>query len=242
MARAPFLMVVGSLLSLLALTACGEVSVAAPEEEPAKVEPIGDGAISRITLADRAAERIGIQTAAVRSDAVTRTLSALGEVVAAKGSANGVEVRVALNASDFARVDHAAVARVLPNPEGDTGAVSARLLREEQTAGYGDGAVFYGPDAKAEGLLIGQRPRVHVPLKGSGAMRLTVPYAAVLYDSSGATWVYTNPEGQVYLRAAVRVDYVDGEVAVLEEGPAAGTKVVTVGASELYGAEVGVGE
>jgi len=131
---------------------------------------------------------------------------------------------------------------VLPTPEGDTGAMTARLLREEQTAGYGDGAVFYAPDAKEHGLLVGQRPRVQLPLKGSGAVRLTVPYAAVLYDSSGATWVYTNPEGQVFVRAAVKVDYVAGDVAVLEEGPAAGTWVVTVGASELYGAEVGVGE
>ena len=242
MARARFLMVVGSLVGLLALTGCGGVSVAAPEDGPAKVEPIGDGAVSRVTLSERAAERIGIQTAAVRREAVTRTLKALGEVVAAKGSTNAVEVRVALNASDFARVDHAAVARVLPKPDGETGAVSARLSREEQTAGYGDGAVFYVPDAKEHGLLIGQRPRVHVPLKGSGAMRLTVPYAAVLYDSSGVTWVYTNPEGQAYVRATVKVDYVDGDVAVLEEGPAAGTLVVTVGASELYGAEVGVGE
>jgi hypothetical protein len=242
MTQARFLIIVGSLVSLLALAGCGEVSVAAPQEEPAKVEPIGDGALSRITLTERAAERIGIRTAPVRSEAVSRVLNALGEVVAAKGSTTAVEVRVAMNAGDFNRVDHAATARVLPKPEGDAGAVSARLLREEQAAGYGDGAVYYAPDAKAQGLLIGQRPRVQVPLKGSGSVRLTVPYAAILYDASGRTWVYTNPEGQAYVRAAVKVDYVDGDVAVLEEGPAAGTRIVTVGASELYGAEVGVGE
>ena len=57
MARGRFLMMVGSLIGLLALAACGQVSLAAPEEQPAKVEPIGDSGISRITLAERAAER-----------------------------------------------------------------------------------------------------------------------------------------------------------------------------------------
>jgi hypothetical protein len=242
MVRARFLTVVGSLLSLLALTACGEVSVAVPEDEPAKVEPVGDGTVNRITLAEKAAQRIGIEVAAVRREAVSRKLGAIGEVVAVKGSQSRVEVRVALNASDFARIDHAAAARLLPQAEGDAGALNAHLSREEQTAGYGDGAVFYAPDKAAHGLQVGQHPRVQVPLKGSGQIRLTVPYGAVLYDASGATWVYTNPEGRAYVRAAVKVDYVDGEVAVLEEGPAAGTKVVTVGVSELYGAEVGVGE
>ena len=242
MARARHsLLLVGSLVALLGLTACGEVSVAAPAEGPAKVEPIGDGSVSRITLAEKAAKRIGIQTAKVQSQAVTRTLNALGEVVAAKGSATDVEVRVALNASDFNRVDHAATARVLPRADGDGGALNARLLREEQTAGYGDGSVYYALD-KGQILLIGQRPRVQLPLKGSGAIRLTVPYGAVLYDASGRTWVYTNPEGRVYVRASIKVDYIDGDVAVLQEGPAAGTQVVAVGASELYGTEVGVGE
>jgi hypothetical protein len=35
---------------------------------------------------------------------------------------------------------------------------------------------------------------------------------------------------------------VDGDTAVLTAGPPAGTEVVTGGASELSGAEVGVGE
>src|SRR5574341_2163183 len=28
----------------------------------------------------------------------------------------------------------------------------------------------------------------------NGAQRKVIPYAAVLYDTQGATWVYTNPE------------------------------------------------
>jgi hypothetical protein len=71
--------------------------------------------------------------------------------------------------------------------------------------------------------------------------RKVVPYAAVIYDSRGATWAFTNPEPLVFVREAITVDQISGEVAYLRAGPAAGTKVVTVGASELYGAELGVG-
>jgi hypothetical protein len=243
MARARSVMVVVSVLGVLALTACQEVSVAEPEVGPANVEPIGASGLSRVTLTEKAAARIGVEVAPIRQAHVTRALSATGEVLApAAGGATTVEIKVALNASDFARIDHEQVARILPQPGQEAGAITARVTREEQTAGYGDGAVFYAPETKAHGLAPGQRALVEVPLKGSGATRLTVPYQAILYDSSGATWVYTNPAALVYERAPVKVDYVDGDTAVLIEGPKAGTPVVTVGVSELYGAEVGVGE
>jgi AcrB/AcrD/AcrF family len=67
-----------------------------------------------------------------------------------------------------------------------------------------------------------------------------VPYAAVLYDASGATWTYTNPEPLVFVRERVVVEVIQGDQAVLAQGPATGTPVVTVGASELYGTEFGV--
>ena len=74
----------------------------------------------------------------------------------------------------------------------------------------------------------------------SGA-ETTVPYSAILYDKAGATWAYTNPEGLVFVRAEVTVDRVTQGVAYLDEGPDPGTKVVTVGAAELWGVETGVG-
>lgn len=70
---------------------------------------------------------------------------------------------------------------------------------------------------------------------------LAVPYSAILYDASGATWVYTNPEPLVYVRAEVVVDHVDHDLALIADGLTSGTQVVTVGAAELYGAEIGVG-
>ena len=40
------------------------------------------------------------------------------------------------------------------------------------------------------------------------------------------------------MRAEVKVDRIDGDRVLLSEGPPAGTKVVTVGAAEVYGAEL----
>jgi hypothetical protein len=68
-----------------------------------------------------------------------------------------------------------------------------------------------------------------------------VPYAALIYGVHGETWVYTNPELLVYVREPVVVDYIEGDQAVLTEGPPAGTLVVTAGGAELFGAESGVG-
>jgi hypothetical protein len=75
-----------------------------------------------------------------------------------------------------------------------------------------------------------------------GTQREAVPYAAVYYDLNGATWVYTIPEPLTYVRASITVDSITGNVAVLSKGPPAGTAVVTVGATELYGTETGVSE
>ena len=69
-----------------------------------------------------------------------------------------------------------------------------------------------------------------------------VPYSAVLYDADGGTWVYTNPAGLTFVRASISVVDIDGDVARLSNGPAAGTAIATVGVAELYGAELGVGD
>jgi len=72
----------------------------------------------------------------------------------------------------------------------------------------------------------------------NGVQRKVIPYAAVLYDTQGATWVYISPEPLTFIRTSVVVDDIDGDTAILSDGPAAGTAVVTVGATELYGAEI----
>ncbi len=74
-----------------------------------------------------------------------------------------------------------------------------------------------------------------------GRARTVVPYGAVLYDATGTTWVYVIREPRSYLRERIAVDDIEDDQAVLTDGPAAGTAVVSVGAAELYGTELGVG-
>ena len=74
---------------------------------------------------------------------------------------------------------------------------------------------------------------------GSG---LQVPFDAVIYQPDGTTWVYSSPETLVFKREPIDVERIDGDVAVVRSGPAAGTPVVTVGAAELWGFEFGVGK
>lgn len=72
------------------------------------------------------------------------------------------------------------------------------------------------------------------------ARRLVVPYGAVIYDPSGGTWVYRNDQPRSFVRSSITVDYIEGDVAVLTQGPPEGTQVASVGGAELYGAEVGI--
>jgi hypothetical protein len=77
---------------------------------------------------------------------------------------------------------------------------------------------------------------------GGETARKVVDYPAVVYDPKGDTAVYTNPEPLVFVRQPVKVDYIEGDVAVLADGPPVGTAVVTVGTAELLGMEFGVGK
>ena len=66
------------------------------------------------------------------------------------------------------------------------------------------------------------------------------PYAALIYDSQGLAWVYTNPEPLTFRRAQVVVDRVVDNQVWIKDGPPPGTRVVTVGAAEVYGAELDI--
>ena len=78
-------------------------------------------------------------------------------------------------------------------------------------------------------------------VKDGPGRSLSVPYGAVFYDANGEAWTYTNPSERVYVRAPITVEEIDGDAAILSEGPEPGTLVVIVGAPELYGSETGVG-
>ena len=147
--------VLGLFAAALPLAACQQSHAAAADAEhgqakPSKVEKIQGSELSRLTLTEKAAQRLDIQTADVREEQRTRS--------------------------------------------------------------------------------------------GRTAMRKVIPYSAVLYDATGGTWVYTNVEPLVFVRHTITIDYIEGDVAIVSDGPALGVKVVTVGASLLYGTEFEVGE
>lgn len=79
-----------------------------------------------------------------------------------------------------------------------------------------------------------------VGIETVSASRDSVPYAAVIYDIEGNTWIYTNPEPLVFVRVPIAIDHIEGDTAVLSESLVSDLTVVTVGVAELYGTETGV--
>jgi hypothetical protein len=67
-----------------------------------------------------------------------------------------------------------------------------------------------------------------------------VPYAAVIYDIEGNTWIYTSPEPLIFVRAPIEIDRIEDDAAILAQSLPSDLKVVTVGVAELWGTETGV--
>lgn len=131
-----------------------------------------------------------------------------------------------------------------------------------RAAATGQGEGGYGEPAKVEpvegtelskvtlspraaeriGIQTARVTRARVPAVKGGGTREVIPYAAVLYDENGETWTFTSPQELTFVRRKVKVDYIEGDRAFLLDGPPVGTTVATVGAAELLGAELGVGE
>ena len=99
-------------------------------------------------------------------------------------------------------------------------------------------SAFYEIPGEDHGLLLNERVRVEVELADSGQVRKVVPYDAVWYDNKGKAWVYASTEHLVYVRMPIDIERIEGDLAVLKDGPPLGTQVVTTGAPLLYGAEV----
>lgn len=239
--------------SVLLLSACGDSSDAGTHE-PATLEQIEGSDVTRIILTPKAAERVGIETVAIRDEVVYRkrvvggavvaALEATATAVAQKSATSGpqsVWVQVALNQSDLSKVDRRIPVRIfLPRAgEGSAGFTARLVSMPAQT--NPPSALYFMPDAAGHGLVQGMRVRVELSLMGSGTRRKVVPYSAVLYGLNGETWAYTSPKPLVFVRRPIKVDYVDGDLAILSDGPTSGTRIVTVGVAELFGTEYGVG-
>jgi len=89
-------------------------------------------------------------------------------------------------------------------------------------------------------VILTEKAAQRLDIKTTEVSGTSIPYAAVIYDTEGNTWVYTNPEPLTFVRAPIAIDHIEGDQAILSEGIDSGTTLVTLGVSELYGAETGV--
>jgi hypothetical protein len=215
------------------VSACG-YSAAGEEDgnEPATVEPVDGSDQAKVVITADAAKRIGLRTQPVAMQSVEGSLVVPGQVAARSGG-RSVDVRVVVPVSTRKSVDSTRPARILDGQEG--------LVAPPTTAPTGAAladALYYRLDG-AGSVRAGERLRVALPLRGAG-QRKTVPYSAVIYWIDGGTWVYAQTGPRTFVREAIDIDEVDGNVAVLKTGPPAGTRVVTVGGEELLGTEFAI--
>ncbi len=284
------IVIVVLIIAGLPLSACQRESGKQKAEPPAQIERIEGTTLSRVTLAEKAVERLGIETTPVRVVQVERKRMVRGDVVAlptasvpgtdpSKGetvyrqfapgkvevSGQGLSgadrsrlfVRVSLPQGDKKTVARGQPARVLPLARDyqGPGLTAQPVAADEDEDGDNDEEMpaggepqqvkgprlYYVVSSERGSLAPGQRVRVELTLRGSGTRRKVVPFAAVLYDMHGKSWVYTSPTPRTYVRHQISVDYIDGDLAVLSDGPPADSAVVTVGASLLLGSELGFG-
>jgi RND family efflux transporter MFP subunit len=87
-------------------------------------------------------------------------------------------------------------------------------------------------------LRPGERMTVRIKLQGASEQRV-VPWSAIMHDIHGGAWLYEQTAANTFVRRRAQVRYVVDNLAVLENGPPSGAKIVTAGAVELFGTEFG---
>ena len=160
-------------------------------------------------------------------------------------SLNPVWVRVPLYAGDASQINNyeAASVRGLSDFAGSSVSVMANPVKGPQTSDPVATSIdlYYEINNANGDLRPGQRVSVTLPYKGV-QKALVIPYSSILYDIHGGTWVYENTGPGEYIRRRVELQRVDGNIAVLNRGPGAGSKIVTAGAAEIFGTEFGGGK
>ena len=89
-------------------------------------------------------------------------------------------------------------------------------------------------------VILTEKAAERIGVETVSASGTSVPYAAVIYDIEGNTWIYTNPEPLTFVRELIVIDRIEGDTAFLAESLSGELNVVTVGVAEIYGTETGV--
>ncbi|MFO0579744.1 MAG: HlyD family efflux transporter periplasmic adaptor subunit [Polyangia bacterium] len=160
---------------------------------------------------------------------------------------DGLWLRVPVSSSEIARLDPGQAARVGALGAEPTDALldapPVQPAPETAQPALGTVDVYYALPAAAR-FRIGQRLAAWLA-RSSAEDSLVVPAAALLYGTAGEAWLYERTGPQTFARRRVEVLRIDGALAVLRRGAAGlapSARVVTAGAHELYGAELGVGK
>ncbi|KAF0171380.1 MAG: RND family efflux transporter MFP subunit [Limisphaerales bacterium] len=125
---------------------------------------------------------------------------------------------------------------------GDVGAQAKPAAAPPSANALANTVDFYFELANADGRFRpGERVSVSLPLT-TAENNLVVPWTAVLHDIHGGQWVYEQTAPQTFVRRRVTVERVAAKDAVLAAGPGVDAKIVTDGAVELFGTELGTGK
>lgn len=217
-------------LSEVALNAAREKLVLARRVPPQKIDPV---------------PIVVPQSALIQTVHVTpRQTVAAGTTLLDAADYQRVLIRVPVYVGDLKLIPAQQNANVhgLSDPPGAPGRIATPVAAPpsaDPNAATAD--LYFALSNPALTLRPGQRVGVTLRLlKDEEA--LTVPWSAVLHDVDGGTWVYEMIQPHRYVRRRVSVRRVEGNVAILAQGPAEGTKVVVQGAAELFGTEFGAGK
>ncbi len=235
--------IAGSELSSVTLTA------KAAERTGVETVLVREGTVTRkwllggVILAP-ASNAIASQVSGVAANrlAVSERRAGVGSAKNAGGISGGLLVRIPVSPSELDSVAAGEPARIRALTRGAKNTwLTAKPIDKMPIDGDQPWVkLHYAVAGTGHGLVPGQRVSVELDRVGAGKPQKIVPYSSVLYDVRGNTWVYINPKPLVFVRHAIKVDFIEGDNAVLTDGPAIGTKVVSVGAPELFGAETGI--
>lgn len=188
--------------------------------------------LSDLSLSIEAPERGTLRTVSVASGQTVASGTPLVELV----DTEGLWVRAPVASTDLERLEPGAAAQL----KWADGEHRAPPVNGPPTANPSLGTVDRYFALEDDGPVLGERVLLGLPLRSSPDGR-RIPASAVLRDPSGSAWLYTSDEDGHFRRVRIELLRRDGADAVLRGGPAVGTRVVSVGAAELYGAELGVG-
>ena len=150
-------------------------------------------------------------------------------------------VRVSVYVGDLSRIDPKQSAEIggLGAANGDARRSATPVVAPPSAdAAAASADLFFELDNADQRFQLGEKVAATLALK-TEEQSLVVPWASVLTDINGGTWVYENTAEHQYVRRRIQIRHVSGGLAVLASGPPVGASIVTTGAAELFGTETG---